>query len=74
MTEKKGGLCIDLEEEVPTLICVDGKVVCEIYQLIAVRGYKRARIVASKDVKIYGPSRVRKGWTDGISLGVNNEV
>lgn len=69
MSEKKGGLCIALEEDIPTLIVVNGKVVAELYQLIAEKGYKRTRIVAGKDVRIYGPSRVRKGWTDGIEVG-----
>lgn len=62
--KESGGLYIELEKDTPTIIKVGDQEV-RIYLHIAEKGHKRARFVASRDVVIFSPSRVRKGWDKG---------
>lgn len=57
----KNGLFIELEVDTPTILKM-GEHEVRVYLHVAEKGYKRARFVATKDVQIVSPSRVRKGW------------
>lgn len=60
MSNLRGGLMIKLSEEHPTLIRVNGQEV-QVYLGHNSDGQPRARFIASEEVVIIGPHRVRKG-------------
>lgn len=59
MIKKRGGLVIKLSEEHPTLIKIAGQEI-KVYLSHNSDGQVRARFIASDEVTILGPHRVKK--------------
>jgi hypothetical protein len=55
----RGGLCIKLSEEHPTLIKIGGEEV-RVYLSHNADGKPRARFLASEEVEIIGPHRMKR--------------
>jgi hypothetical protein len=60
MMPKRGGLLIKLSEEHPTLIKVGGQEVKVYLSFVEADNKPRARFIASEEVEIIGPHRVKK--------------
>lgn len=59
MITKRGGLLIKLSEEHPTLIKFNDQEV-KVYLSFNKDGQYRARFIASEDIEVIGPHRVKK--------------
>ena len=60
MIYKRGGLLIKLSEEHPTLVRIGGHEVKVYLSTSCADGKPRARFIASEEVEIIGPHRVKK--------------
>jgi len=59
MTVNRGGLLIKLSEEHPTLIKFNNQEV-KVYLSMNKDGQYRARFIASEEIEVIGPHRVKK--------------
>ena len=63
MIYKRGGLLIKLSEEHPTLVRIGGHEVKVYLSTSCADGKPRARFIASEEVEIIGPHRVKKAMS-----------